>query len=1047
VLETPQSATEKPVLPRAFGAYELLEEVARGGMGIVFKARQSQLNRVVAVKVMAAGQFAAPDFVKRFRTETEAVASLDHPNIVPIYEVGECEGQPFFSMRFIEGGSLAGRISNRGFQISEGEAAGLLAKLARAVHYAHQRGILHRDIKPGNILLDAQGEPFLTDFGLAKLVDKESTLTRTMAMLGTPSYMSPEQARGEAKQLTTAVDVYGLGAVFYELLTGQPPFAGGTTMETVRQVLEKEPRRPSALKPVDRDLETICLKCLEKDAAHRYGSAEALADDFERWQRNEPVVARPPSALYMFQKAWRRNKLAYLAGIAVVVALLFGLGMASVAWRKARKEQTLAAQQRDLAQERLYDSLVREARSIGIIRPLGYRAELFDRIRQALAIPSAKKDLDVLRSEAAQCLGDAMSLSPVILADPPRAISDLALDTEGRQAVCGTVDGKLVVYETATGSVVSSLTNQGQVLQLLFGPDDRSFFGFVRASGEQVGGNAPQKLLVEWQRVEDGSWSRKSERAMPNLYGLTRSSHGVLAAIEDKQELQLMEAATERVVGSVPLAPDAPFLAAFAVTFDASLVALSGAAGANQFGNTVDVWDLAAKQRRIRLTPGPGEVRYLEFSRDGRFLACMTGAGVVVYETSEFKPVTTYRGYSAARVTWVGDGTILAVPLSQENAVRLFAVTSGSELTRLTTRGQLEAIRASMDGSVLAAKDIAERVLVARLADGRERLRLIGHGGGVPAVEFSPDGKWIASSGKDQTIKLWDSVTGKLLQNWKAPHAEGQTIGFSPDGRWLASGNYRDNQIVVWSVEDGQQLLMLGGEGTGGSGTWSCNFSPDSKILLAVGDGLRAWELRPRSAGVTDPQLEAHQLFTTPGDFRNLQIDPMGKWVGFQGNLRRNGEAVSGSFIMSLKSPTEPELTGGPDWSVQTLGIADNGRTLLSLDRAHTLHFWDLQSRRFVRALPTLAQGESALTYVGNLRVSPDGSKVAIANHSGLGVNIYDLSTGRRRCCLPDETGSIWWLAWHPDNRHLAVSRGNGEISLWNLAEVEAVLAKAGLAP
>src|SRR6516162_2616985 len=331
-----QLAVGKSVLPRAFGPYELLEEVARGGMGIVYKARQTHVNRVVAVKLMAAGQFAAPDFVKRFRTEAEAAASLDHPNIVPIYEVGECEGQPFFSMKFVEGGSLAARISNLEFQIAEHEAAALAAKLARAVHFAHQRGILHRDIKPGNVLLDAQGEPQLTDFGLAKLVERDSTFTRTMAMLGTPSYMSPEQARGEAKQLTTAVDVYGLGAVFYELLTGQPPFAGGTTMETVRQVLEKEPRRPSALKPgIDGDLETICLKCLEKDPARRYGSAEALGADLDRWERNEPVLARPPSTLYKFQKSWRRNKLAYAAAIAVVLALLAGLGLASIAWRRA----------------------------------------------------------------------------------------------------------------------------------------------------------------------------------------------------------------------------------------------------------------------------------------------------------------------------------------------------------------------------------------------------------------------------------------------------------------------------------------------------------------------------------------------------------------------------------------------------------------------------------------------------------------------------------------------------------------------------------------
>src|SRR5215831_17955115 len=324
-----QLAVGKSVLPRAFGPYELLEEVAHGGMGIVYRARQTQVSRVVAVKLMAAGQFAAPDFVKRFRTEAEAAASLDHPNIVPIYEVGECEGQPFFSMKFVEGGSLAARISNEKFQIAQHEAAALVAKLARAVHYAHQRGILHRDIKPGNVLLDAQGEPQLTDFGLAKLVERDSTFTRTMAMLGTPSYMSPEQARGEAKQLTTAVDVYGLGAVFYELLTGQPPFAGGTTMETVRQVLEKEPRRPSALKAgTDRDLETICLKCLEKDPARRYGSAEGLAEDLESWLNHEPILARrstPPERLI---KWMRRNP--KIATLAVLLNLVLGLGVAGI---------------------------------------------------------------------------------------------------------------------------------------------------------------------------------------------------------------------------------------------------------------------------------------------------------------------------------------------------------------------------------------------------------------------------------------------------------------------------------------------------------------------------------------------------------------------------------------------------------------------------------------------------------------------------------------------------------------------------------------------
>jgi WD40 repeat protein len=1071
-------AVGKSVFPRAFGPYELLEEVARGGMGIVYRARQTKINRVVAVKVMAAGQFAAPDFVKRFRTEAEAAASLDHPNIVPIYEVGECEGQPFFSMKFVESGSLAARIATREFQISNRAAAALLAKLARAVHFAHQRGILHRDIKPGNVLLDAQGEPHLTDFGLAKLVEKDSTLTRTMAMLGTPSYMSPEQARGEAKQLTTAADVYGLGAVFYELLTGQPPFAGGTTMETVRQVLEKEPRRPSVLKPgIDKDLETICLKCLEKDPARRYASAEALGADLERWERHEPVVARPPSAAYKLQKSWSRNKLAYSAGIAVVLALVVGLSLASAGWHQARKErdealaarageaaqrrvaesartaaeqaETAAAQQRDLAQDRLYDSLVREARSIRTIRPLGYRSELMDRIRQALAIPAANKDLSVLRPELAQCLGDVMSLEPVALVEAPSSSLDFALDTEGTQVAFGCADGRLVLHETAKGTAIASLQNNGQIVQLAFTPDGRGLFGRAELPGGKQIGTDGRVNLIEWRRATDGSWSLHSERPMPNLRGLITTKSGVLAVIEDtsRGEIRLAEAETDQLVSAVPLGPGEAFPFAFDVSFDRSLAAATFEGGTNNAGISIEVWDLPTAQQRIRLAVGLGSGRHLEFSRNGRFLVSTDDNGVVAYETSEFKPVTTYRGYMSSRAAWAREGTTLAIPIAQENAVRLFDVTSGTELTRLTTWGEVKEVRASLDGSVLVAVDFTGPALVVHLIETRERLRLTGHHGGVAAVEFSPDGSRVASTGKDGSIRISDSVTGKPLQVWEDQRVEGQTVCFSPDGRWLASGNYRNNQILVRSAEDGQRVLLLGDEPPGGAGTWSCGFSPDGKMLFAAGDGLRAWQLLARPPDSTGPTLEARHLFSDPGSPRNLQIHPTGNWIGFEGTIRRDGQTVDGSFVRGLDPHSEPELADRHTCAVQTLGFLNNGQTLLNRHLDRTLHFWDLQTHRIVRTLPTLAAGESASTYVGNLRVSPDGSKVAVANHNGLGVDLYDLVSGRRLYSLPDEAGSIWWLAWAPDNRRLAVSRANGDISVWNLTEVESVLGKAGLVP
>src|SRR5213080_2529058 len=304
-----------------FGDYELLEEIGRGGQGVVYRARQKSLNRTVALKVIGLGQWATQAHLKRFRREAESAANLDHPCIVPIYEVSEREGSCYFSMKFIDGGQLD-EVTKR-TPISTRNAAELIAKLARTVHYAHEHGILHRDIKPGNILVDAKGEPHLTDFGLARLLETKSTVTHTMEVLGTPSYMAPEQARGQNEQLTSATDVYELGAVFYQVLTGHPPFAGGTTYETVRLVLEREPRSPRLWNPkIDRDVATVCLKCLEKDPKRRYASALAVAEDLERWLRHEPIQARHTGVFTRGKKWVRRNP---------TTALLFALSLAFAA--------------------------------------------------------------------------------------------------------------------------------------------------------------------------------------------------------------------------------------------------------------------------------------------------------------------------------------------------------------------------------------------------------------------------------------------------------------------------------------------------------------------------------------------------------------------------------------------------------------------------------------------------------------------------------------------------------------------------------------------
>jgi len=322
------TAASGPPPGQSFGDYDLLEEVGRGGMGVVYRARQRSLNRIVALKMVRADRLADTDELQRFRNEASAAAHLDHPHIVPVYEVGECEGQHYFSMKFVEGGSLARQVER--LVLDPRGAARLLAPLARAVHHAHQRGVLHRDLKPANVLLDDQGRALVAEFGLAKRLEQESGLTHTGLVIGTPSYLAPEQASGSSRAVTTATDVYGLGAILYELLTARPPFRGDNVLDTPERVRSRPPMPPGRLnRRVPRDLETTCLKCLNKDPQRRYASAAALADDLERFLDGRPIEARGTRWPERSVKWVRcRPVLAVLVAVSVLAVVAFAGGLA-----------------------------------------------------------------------------------------------------------------------------------------------------------------------------------------------------------------------------------------------------------------------------------------------------------------------------------------------------------------------------------------------------------------------------------------------------------------------------------------------------------------------------------------------------------------------------------------------------------------------------------------------------------------------------------------------------------------------------------------------
>lgn len=455
-------------LPATLGGYVLRRELGAGGMGTVYEAGQARPQRTVALKMLRVPWLSSPQDLIRFRTEAEAVARLDHPHIVPIYEVGEHRGQPFFTMKLMTGGSLADRLEQG--PLPAPAACSLVAKLARAVHHAHQRGVLHRDLKPGNVLFDAAGEPYLTDFGLAKLADAPAAVTLTQAMLGTPEYMSPEQAAGRASQVTTASDVWALGVIFYQLLTGQLPFHADNTPQILRRIAEEEPPPPSTVRPaVHRDLETLCLCCLEKDPARRLPSAAELADELDRWQAGQPIRARPvtpPERLLRWARRYPKT-----AALTALTLLLAGAGSVGVtlAWRHAVRARQAAEADNYFAT--LHHALAQRERG-----DFGAAAQLL------AGLPPERRGFE-WRLLRGLCRGDetwsatfggarpaAFALNPATgrlrVLTEDRRFHEVELDT-GHVAPAGSVPG--------LASTVAREAHTGGFRQLAFAPDGRHY--------------------------------------------------------------------------------------------------------------------------------------------------------------------------------------------------------------------------------------------------------------------------------------------------------------------------------------------------------------------------------------------------------------------------------------------------------------------------------------------------------------------------------------------------------------------------------------------
>jgi WD40 repeat protein len=1011
--ETPTAVRPGKVI-RYFGDYELLEEIARGGMGVVYRARQMSLDRPVALKMILAGQLASDDDVRRFRQEAEAAANLDHPHIVPIYEVGEHDGKHFFSMKLIEGTSLNQCLDR--FRADPRGAAQLLARVARAVHHAHQRGLLHRDLKPGNILVDAQGQPHVTDFGLAKRVEGGSELTVTGAIVGTPEYMAPEQALAR-KVLTTGVDIYSLGAVFYTLLTEGPPFVGGNVLETLQQGVGSEPvppRRRNARVPLD--LEVICLKCLAKEAEGRYSSAEALAEDLERWLRGEPILARPAGRVERGVKWVRRNPVVAGLSAALVLAIAAGLLAFYVKYREAQ-EKTMIALDRE---QEAHDETTLKEEALARVR---HESALKDRaLTQAreenrnaqenlassnvLLAQTAWKNNDVWKARA--CLEQ--------VPDPFRhwewyylkrqfegglftlyghtgPVWDVAFSPDGTRLATVSDDGSARLWDPRTGRALLELTgSMAPVRCLAFSPDGKRLFtiGFdrkVRLWDSHTGRQQREFVADPDVRV--------------NFLSLALSRDGsrlATAAIDGPGRVRIWNADTGELL--LELKKDNKRVDAVAFSPDGMVLATTS------YDKTARLYDARTGEER-RVLPGHNDhVVGVAFSPDGGRLATRTGDGTVrLWDAGTGQLLLQLKGVAMGALAFSPDGARLAIA---GGTVAVWDARTGQQL--LEQKGHTDgatAVAFSPDGARLATagRDGTVRIWDARAVD--QPLVFKGHTSFVQAVVFSRDGTRLATAGADTTARVWDAQTGQPLLEFRG-HSQGlRSVALSPDGTRLATG-CQDGTARLWDAFTSQFLLEIKAHATLVQGL---AFSPDGKRLAtAGGDGMaRLWDTETRNQLL---ELQGHK-----GPVTGVVFSPAGERLATSGGDRaRVWDTASGKQLL--------ELLGG----AACVAFSPDGTRLTTGGWDRTVRVWDARTGQPILVIPIGNLGGAGLA------LSPDGARLATVWLED--VQIWDVRSGQPLLNFKGHRAGVGSVAFSSDGMRLATASSDRLARIWDVRPV-----------
>jgi WD40 repeat protein/serine/threonine protein kinase len=1036
-----------------FGDYLLEEEIAHGGMGVVYRARQLSLSRTVAVKLLLLGRYSSADSIERFRREAEAVAALRHPNIVAIHEIGECDGQHFFSMDYVDGQSLAEMLRVGPFD--QRRSAEVVGSIARAIHYAHEQGVLHRDLKPSNVLLDAFGQVRITDFGLAKRLDGSSDLTLTGQLVGTPKYLSPEQAAGKHAALGPASDVYSIGALMYELLTGRPPFLANSLQETLLRIQNNEPVSPHALNPgLHRDLETICLKCLRKEPEHRYGSAQALAEDLERWLRHEPILARPIGTIERLTKWTRRNpRMAMLVLVSSLAVVAFFVGQTISSLRLSRANIKVQAANASLTQS-LYEMRWRQVDDAVRVDKTGEAIAQLSRFLRDNANDgtAAARLLSLLSS-----CNFPILLFPPLVHDTPLVALDFS--RAGDRLATASAGGMARLWNVESGKLEVELAHPAPLNNcLLCGENDHHLLTVSSEPKVRLWDLGSRRLLSE---LELGPLNART----PRLAEMTSDRRRVAMNIRSNV-VEFLD--TESGVWQQPGLIFPAEIFQFAMSADGQLLAVSSTSELRlyKFGDEQPLF------QPVELADPPTDIR---FSADSRWLACScmkqawhinTNAAVKESEADAFRVwvMNTSTGLrepefaaAAFQIAFLGRADrLITMPGDPSGPMSLFDPHTGTDCG--SPFGQPD-FDAQWHGDLLfsfryLAAYYPSTVRLLDPATGQPQTEPFIHDGPLSGARLRADGRVVATASQDRTVRLWSP---EMRQAEPLTLARGRTAW---EAQWSPSG---ERVMYTYAHGDRAEIGFSNGRTWAadtrppeltGTLAWFAQWSPDG-TRVAVETELGAVILNARDSRPLSPLLRHNDAGLNYGTF-----SPNGELLATAGGDQtvrlwdgHTGKAINPPLVhsaaplkISFSSDGGRLATACMDGTIRVWSVPDgklllgplhhsgicwvaafspDNRWLVSASSDSTAQLWDARTGQPV--LPPFRHEDPVLW----ASFRPDGRAVATCTEFGT-ARVWDTATGQLLTGPMNHPGKTWYVKWSPDGRFLATTCTDGAARVWD---------------